>query len=97
MDMTSNERLVKILTAPPAIQEQIDLLLSGKVSKPADPPAGPLLLGMTAAAKLLGCSRVSIWRLTKFGKLPRVELLPGRYRVRRADLEALAAGKAVTP
>lgn len=89
-----NERLLKILQAPPATQAEIDRILDGR-----QPPirteasTGPLLLGMTAAAKFLGVSRATLWRVIKAGRLHKVEVLPGSYRVRRADLEALVAGK----
>jgi len=46
------------------------------------------------AAALLGVHRATIWRLVKAGRLETVELL-GSLRVRRADVEGIAAGKAV--
>lgn len=51
---------------------------------------GPLLLGMGEAAKFLGISRPTLWRMIQAGRLERVELMPGSYRIRRSDLEALA-------
>jgi hypothetical protein len=54
---------------------------------------GPLLLGMGAAAKHLGVSRATLWKILSVGKIPKVELFPGSYRVRRVDLETLADGK----
>ena len=50
-------------------------------------------MGMGTAAEFLGVSRPTLWRVLQIGKIPRVELFPGSYRVRREDLEALAAGK----
>ncbi len=91
----ANDRLLKILQSPPAIQAQIDLILEGKQPTRNESNSGPLLLGMTAAAKLLGCSRATLWRMCRANRLARVEVLPGSFRVRRADLEAIAAGKAV--
>lgn len=91
----SNERLLKILQASPDIQAQIDRILEGKAPTGSHPPTGPLLYSMTTAAKLLGTSRATIWRICRAKKLSRVELFPGSYRIRRADLEALVAGKAV--
>jgi excisionase family DNA binding protein len=55
-------------------------------------PNGSLLLGMGAAAGLLGVSRTTLWRLIRDGQLKKVEVLPGSFRVRREDLEAIAAG-----
>ena len=54
---------------------------------------GPLLLGMLAGAKFLGVSRATLWRMMKAGTLGKVELFPGSFRLRREDLEALAASK----
>lgn len=53
---------------------------------------GPLLLGMGAAARFLGVSRATLWRILQAGKVGKVELFPGSYRMRKADLVALAAG-----
>lgn len=89
-----NERLLKILQATPEVLKQIDRVLDGRLT-PAVEDRGPLLLSMTAAATYLGCSRATCWRIRKSGQLPVVELLPGSYRVRRADLDAIASGKPV--
>jgi len=92
---TQSERLMKFLQASPETQERIGRILNGTADKAHEVVDGPLLLGMSAAAKLLGISRPTLWRLRRAGRLPEVELMPGVRRVRRADLEALAAGKAV--
>jgi len=55
--------------------------------------SGPLLMGMTASAKLLGVSRATLWRMIKGGLLQKIEVLPGSFRLRRADLESIAAGR----
>ncbi len=91
--MNQNERLLKFLQAPPEAQEAIDRILDGKFPSRAEAPAGPLLSGMSPAAKYLGVSRATLWRMIRAGRLGRIEVLPGSFRVRRADLEALAAGK----
>ena len=58
------------------------------------PVTGPLLLGMGTGAKLLGVSRATFWRMIRAGRLTKVEVLPGSFRVRRADVEAIAAAVA---
>ncbi len=53
--------------------------------------AGPLLMGTTAGAKFLGVGRTTFWRMLQSRQIPRLEILPGVYRVRRADLIAYVA------
>jgi excisionase family DNA binding protein len=92
-----NQRLLRFLSATLEQQAAIDRVLLGQVSlqPPRDEPQkGPLLLRVKDAAGLLGVHRTTMWRLVKAGRLETVELL-GSLRVRRADVEAIAAGKAV--
>jgi excisionase family DNA binding protein len=60
------------------------------------PLVGPLLLGMGAAAKFLGVSRPTLWRVIRAGTIEKVELFSGSYRMRRADLEELATRRMPT-
>ena len=90
----SNERLLRFLSATPEQQAAVDRILEGKVTPEPQAPKGPLLLRVKDAAALLGVHRATIWRLVKAGRLETVELL-GSLRVRRADVEGIAAGKAV--
>jgi len=90
-----NELLLRFLQASPEQQELIDRILDGRCDVKPAAPTGPLLLGMSAGAKLLGVSRATLWRMIKAGKLVKVEVLPGSFRVRRADVEAVAARKVV--
>ena len=57
---------------------------------------GPMLLGMGASAKLLGVSRSTLWRILQAGRIEKMELLPGSFRMRREDLEKLASGASGT-
>jgi excisionase family DNA binding protein len=88
----SEKRLLKLLTASPEQLAAIDELLAGKLPRTRSKPTGPLLMGMGAAAARLGVSRATLWRMIKAGKLERVEVLRGSFRVRCADLEAFAEG-----
>ena len=90
-----NERLLKFLQATPETQAEIDRILEGKVQARVEASTGPLLYGMSPAAKFLGVSRATLWRMIKAGRLGKVEVLPNSYRVRRADLESIAAGREV--
>ena len=85
-----NERLLRFLQATPEQQAAIDRIMEGKMEHAPAPVTGPLLLGMGAGAKLLGVSRATFWRIIRAGRLTKVEVLPGSFRVRRADVEALA-------
>jgi predicted DNA-binding transcriptional regulator AlpA len=91
--MNMEERLKRLFAATPKQLRAIDdIFESGICEKPVATP-GPLLLGMSASAKLLGVSRATLWRMTNLGLLQKVEILPGSFRLRRADLEAIAAGQ----
>ena len=73
--------------------EAIDGILESGIQAKATATSGPLLMGMSAAATFLGVSRVTLWRMIKGGMLTKIEILPGTFRIRRADLEAIAAGQ----
>lgn len=88
--MSTEERLKKLLAASPEQLGAIDNILEGKFPKMIVETVGPLLMGMKAAAKFLGVSRTTLWRMVVDGRLKRVEVLPGSFRLRRADLEAIA-------
>lgn len=91
----SNELLLTFLQAGPEQRAKIESILEGRDGASAETSSGPLLLTMVAGSRLLGCSRSSLWRMIRRGRLRKVEILPGTYRVRRADLEAIAAGRKV--
>ncbi len=90
---TSNERLIKFLQATPEIQEQIDRILDGKVLAKVEPTTGPLLYNLSQAARILNLSRTSLWRAISAGHIEKVEVLPGIFRIRSADILAVVNGK----
>jgi excisionase family DNA binding protein len=91
--MNTEDRLKRLFAASPEQMEAIDGILESRTQEKPATTSGPLLLGMSAAAKFLGVSRVTLWRMIKGGTLPKIEILPGTFRIRRADLEAIAAGQ----
>ena len=91
--MNSEDRLKRLFAASPEQMEAIDGILESGIQEKPMATSGPLLMGMSASAKLLGVSRATLWRMIKFGLLKKVEVLPGSFRLRRADLEAIAAGQ----
>ncbi len=89
--MTTDERLKKLLNASPEQLRAIDEVLERRSIDPFPTTQGPLLMGMSASAKFLGVSRATLWRMIRAGSPQKVEVLPGSFRLRRADLQAIAA------
>jgi excisionase family DNA binding protein len=90
----TNEILQALVPASDERKQAALLVLRGEAAAgKAGPDTGPLLVGMSAAARLLGVSRSTLWRLLRDGRLPKTELFPGTYRIRRSDLDDLAAGR----
>lgn len=91
--MSTDERLRKLLEATPEQLAIVDEILDGKnLAKPVE-ATGPLLMAKGVAAKFLGVGRATLWRMIRAGRLEEVEVLPGSFRVRRADLEAIVLGR----
>ena len=87
----TNDRLIQaVFTATPQNKSRALAILQGRELAPQPEPLDePLLLKMGQAASLMGLSRATLWRLFKEGRLEKVELYPGSYRVRKADVHAL--------
>ena len=100
MSKANNDDLIRaVFTATDEAKTKALAILEGR-----EPPAlssvegsasGPLLLSMGEAAALLHVSRATLWRTIKAGRLPKVELYPGAFRLRRSDILAIVNGKAV--
>jgi transcriptional regulator of acetoin/glycerol metabolism len=90
--MNAEERLKRLFAATPEQVKAIDDILESGIPQKIVAASGPLLLGMSASAKFLGVSRATLWRMIKGGGLQKIEVLPGSFRLRRADLEAIAIG-----
>ncbi|MFA7369568.1 MAG: helix-turn-helix domain-containing protein [Kiritimatiellales bacterium] len=97
MKTVSNDDLIRaVFTATDEAKTKALAILEGRdgsSSRPLD--NGPLLLSMGEAAALLHVSRATLWRTIKAGRLPKVELYPGAFRLRRSDILAIVNGKAV--
>ena len=91
--MNTEERLKRLFAASSEQMQAIDDILESRNQEKSKAISGPLLMGMTASAKLLGVSRATLWRMIKGGLLQKIEVLPGSFRLRRADLESIAAGQ----
>ena len=86
----SNDRMLRLLQATPEQLAAIDRVLEGRTEKVAS--SGPVLIRIRTAATMLDAHRATVWRMVKAGKLSVVEILPGSFRVRRAEVESLAQG-----
>jgi excisionase family DNA binding protein len=84
----TGEILQALMVAPPSRKQQALKLLRGEYQP--EPTTGPLLYSMSEAARVLGVSRTTFWRLFQTGQLKKVQVMERSYRVRRADVEALA-------
>ena len=94
MSKVNNDDLIRaVFTATDEAKTKALAILEGRELLDAD--AGPLLLSMGEAAALLHVSRATLWRTIKAGRLPKVELYPGAFRLRRSDIIAIVNGKAV--
>jgi hypothetical protein len=93
MSDLTGELLAAVVAATPERKEAALKVLRGEVEATARPVVGPLLMGMKQASAFLGVSRATLWRVLQAGKIEKVELFAGSYRVRREDLIALAAGE----
>ena len=91
MNDLTGELLAAVMAAPAERKEAALRMLRGEDLSPAPRRIeGPLLMGIGAAAKLLGISRQTLWRACIAGRLEKVELFPGSYRVRKEDVVAMA-------
>ena len=85
--MNVEKRIHALITADPSTLSQIDRILSGDAQTGA--PVDRKLLTMTEAAKVLGLSRQTIWRMVKDDRLQVVEVRRGRYRVPSAAITSM--------
>jgi predicted DNA-binding transcriptional regulator AlpA len=81
------------LSLSTAEQLALSRLIEGKFNEPqvgARNSEDPILVSQAQAAKLLGVSRVTVWRMAKEGMLHPVEILPGSFRYAFEEIATLA-------
>ncbi len=54
------------------------------------PQTGPMLMRMGEAARYLGVSRTTLWRMIRDERLEHVEMRRDSFRLRKIDLDRLA-------
>ncbi len=90
MSVNNDDLIRAVFTATDEAKERALPILQGRDGSPSRPQdSSPLLLSMGEAASLLHISRATLWRTIKSGRLQKVELYPGAFRLRRADIIAL--------
>ncbi|MBC8205559.1 MAG: helix-turn-helix domain-containing protein [Kiritimatiellaeota bacterium] len=92
MEVQNDEVIQAVFTATDEAKERALEILQGRTSSPSAPDESPILLRMGEAAELLNVSRATLWRVIKAGRLEKVELYPGSYRLRRSDILDLVKG-----
>ena len=93
MTVKNDDLIRAVFTAPDEAKSRALAILNGR--EVPEPVAGPLLLSMGEAATLLGVSRATLWRMLRAGRLEKVEIYCGAFRLRRSDIRDLVNGKAV--
>lgn len=89
--MSLNEVLPRLATATAEQLEAVSSLLDGKQLQAAGTrPQDMRLLTMAEVCNTLGLSRMSVWRLTRAGKLKTIETIGGGLRVPAWALEQFA-------
>jgi hypothetical protein len=98
MNATSRAILTTVLTTDTtfsiAERQMILRLINGETqTEPAPPePTKRLLITQKLAAELLSVSRVTVWRMKRDRMLNPVEILPGTWRYRYAEIADIAYG-----
>lgn len=72
--LNPNERLLKIATANPAVLARVDAILDGSDTTPTPVEVDCRTVTFTEAAKRMGVSRPTIYRLARAGRLEIVPL-----------------------
>ena len=89
--MNTEQRIIRLLTAPPATLARVDAVLAGTDGKPDKADADVRLVTFTEAAEMLNISRPTVYRMVKLGRLEAVPL-DGVSRIRLKSVIDFANG-----
>lgn len=90
--MSTNERLLKLATATPAVLAKVDAVLNGEDTATHTPDKDCRLCTFTEAARMMKVSRPTVYRLAKCGRLDVVPL-NGVNRIRMQSVIDCVNGK----
>lgn len=93
MSVNNDDLIRAVFSATPEAKERALAILQGEEAPPINDE--PLLLTMGEACELIPCSRATLWRICKAGRLEKVELYPNAFRLRKSDILGLVSRKAV--
>lgn len=94
MQNSSNDQIIRaVFSATDEAKASALAILEGRKPPTQSSASGPLLLSMGEAAGLLGVSRATLWRMIRAGRLTKVEIYSGAFRLRKVDLLCLVRGK----
>ena len=88
--MNTEERFAALLNATPDQLAAVDAALAGK-PEPERPPFR--LWRMGEAAEETKCSRQTLWRAIREGRLRAVEIRKGSFRIPEQSLRAFVGGE----
>lgn len=86
--MEKYERYAALDKADAITLQKIDAILAGKDNECSPSPADRRLLMMQQAAQELNVSRATILRMVKDGRLPKVEIREGTFRIPSQSITA---------
>lgn len=86
MDSDLQYCIIKLSQTNPQTVKQVRNILDGRDNSTPD-----CLISQATAAKILGVSRTTFWRMLKIGMLPVVKLFNGIVRIRMSDVQSLIA------
>lgn len=95
-ELTELEQLLlAILAADDTRRQEALRVLQGEslTEARATDTTGPVLMNVTAAAKYLGVSRTTLWRIIRDGGIEQVEVRSGSFRLRKVDLDRFAGNR----
>ncbi len=88
--MTTETRIKALLSASPDSLKQIDRILSGEAIE--TDTGDRRLLTINHAAKEMGVSRQTVWRMVQDGRLASIETRAGRRRIPSAAITEFLKG-----